>query len=120
RAIPYTVIEHPCATAADLARLEPVSPLTGALGEQLEALRLIRATLGPELPIIWTVFSPLMVVPFLLGGGREAALTVMRTEPTALEDALAVIAETLADYARACLEAGADGLFYATNIASRD
>jgi len=120
RSVPYTVIEHPCATAADLARLEPVSPHTGSLGEQLEALRLIRATLGPEMPIIWTVFSPLMVAPFLLGGGRETALAIMRLEPTAMEDALGAIAETLAGYARACLEAGADGLFYATNITSRD
>jgi uroporphyrinogen decarboxylase len=120
RAVPYAVIEHPCAGAADLTRLAPVGPLTGALGEQLEALRLIRTGLGPEIPIIWTVFSPLMIVPFLLAGGREAALEIMREEPTALEDALAVIADTLADYARACLEAGADGLFYATNIASRD
>jgi len=120
RAVPYTVIEHPCATAADLARLEPASPHTGSLGEQLEALRLIRTALGPEMPIIWTVFSPLMVVPFLLAGGRETALAIMRLEPTAMEDALAAIAETLAGYARACLEAGADGLFYATNITSRD
>ncbi len=120
RAVPYTVIEHPCATADDLSRLAPVEPVTGALGEQLEALRLIRTALGPELPIVWTVFSPLMVVPFLLAGGRETALAIMRAEPTALEDALAAITDTLVGYARACLEAGADGLFYATNIASRD
>src|SRR5437667_12440145 len=36
RALPYTVIERPCARAHDLARLSPVDPLTGALGEQLE------------------------------------------------------------------------------------
>ena len=120
RAVPYTVIERPCAGAGDLARLEPLSPESGALAEQLEALRLIRAGVGPDLPIIWTVFSPLMVVPFLLDGGRDAALTIMRREPAALEHALEAIAETLAGYARACLEAGADGLFYATNIATRE
>src|SRR6266540_837837 len=92
RAVPYTVIERPCAGADDLARLEPVS---------------------------WTVFSPLMVVPFLLEGGRDEALTIMRTQPAALEHALEVIADSLAGYARACVEAGADGLFYATNIATR-
>jgi uroporphyrinogen decarboxylase len=120
RAVPYTVIEHPCASAADLTRLRPPAPSTGALAEQLEALRLIRAGVGPDTPIIWTVFSPLMVVPFLLDDGRDAALTIMRTEPAALEHALETIAETLAGYARACLDAGADGLFYATNIATRD
>src|SRR5437667_19986 len=33
---------------------------------------------------------------------------------------LAAIAETLDVYARACVDAGADGLFYATNVARRD
>jgi len=120
RAVPYTVTANPCAGAGDLARLAPVDPRSGALGDQLEALRLIRAGVGPDTPIIWTVFSPLMVVPYLLTGGREQALAIMRSEPAALEHALDVIAETLAGYARAALETGADGLFYATNIATRD
>jgi uroporphyrinogen decarboxylase len=34
--------------------------------------------------------------------------------------ALDAIAETLGGYARACLASGADGLFYATNLATRD
>ncbi len=120
RAVPYTVTENPCASAVDLARLKPADPRSGVLGEQLEALRLIRAGLGPDTPIIWTVFSPLMVTPSLLSGGREQALAIMRSAPTAMEHALDAIAETLAGYARACLEAGADGLFYATNVATRD
>ena len=120
RAVPYTVTANPCASAADLARLQPTDPRTGSLGDQLEALRLIRAGVGPDTPIIWTVFSPLMVVPYLLRGGREQALTIMRSEPLALEHALDTIAETLAGYTRACLEAGADGLFYATNVATRE
>src|SRR5262245_51098078 len=85
RAVPYTVVANPCATGADLARLEPVDPRTGALGDQLEALRLIRSGVGPDTPIIWTVFSPLMVVPSLLGGGREQMLAIMRSEPPVLE-----------------------------------
>jgi uroporphyrinogen decarboxylase len=120
RAVRYTVTRTPCTGAADLARLQPADPHAGALGEQLEALRLIRAGVGPETPIIWTVFSALMVVPFLLDGGRDQALAIMRSEPAALERALEAISDTLAAYARACLEAGADGLFYATNIATRD
>jgi uroporphyrinogen decarboxylase len=37
-----------------------------------------------------------------------------------MDAGLATIAETLAAYARACVEAGADGLFYATNLARGD
>jgi uroporphyrinogen decarboxylase len=120
RAVPYTMTAYPCAGADDLARLEPADARTGPLGDQLEALRLIRAGLGSDTPIIWTVFSPLMVVPYLLPGGREQALGIMRSDPARMEHALDAIAETLAAYAGACLEAGADGLFYATNVAARD
>src|SRR5881396_903545 len=74
RATAYTVTRTPLGSATDLARLKPADPLTGALGEQLEALRAIRAGVGADTPIIWTVFSPMMIVPFLLEGGRDRAL----------------------------------------------
>jgi len=119
RATPYTRTHAPCAGAADLRRLQPADPAAGALGDQLAALRRIRAGVG-DTPIIWTVFSPLMVAPYLLEGGLEQTLAIAREEPAALEAALAAIAHTLAGYARLAVAAGADGLFYATNVARRD
>jgi uroporphyrinogen decarboxylase len=120
RAVPYTRTHAPCADAADLRRLKPAEPAAGALGDQLAALRQIRAGVGADTPIIWTVFSPLMVVPYLLTGGVEQTLAIARAEPAALESALSAIAHTLAGYTRLALAAGADGLFYATNVARRD
>jgi uroporphyrinogen decarboxylase len=120
RATPYTVMHRPLTGAADLARLRPADPRAGALGEQLTALEQIRAAVGPDTPIIWTVFAPMMVVPYLLTGGHDQALEIARAEPKALDAGLTAIAETLAAYARAALDAGADGLFYATNIARAD
>lgn len=120
RAREFVVTHAPLSNAADVARLAPVDPRRGALGEQLEALRLIRIGVGADTPIIWTVFAPVMVMAYLLRGGREQALTLCRTEPKAMEAGLAAIAETLTAYASACLEAGADGLFYATNVARAD
>jgi uroporphyrinogen decarboxylase len=119
KATPYTVTREPIVTADDLARVAPVDPRGGALGEQLEALRTIRARVGPGVPIIWTIFSPLMVLPFLVRGGKPQAFALLRSDPKAVEHALGAIAETLTAYARACLDAGADGLFYATNVATR-
>ncbi|PYN76109.1 MAG: hypothetical protein DMD97_12860 [Candidatus Rokuibacteriota bacterium] len=120
RATPYTVTHAPLATAADLRRLEPAEPKSGALGEQLRALELIRKAVGPDTPIIWTVFSPMMVLPFLLTGGRAQTVALMRSEPAAVDHALEAMAVTLAAYARAAVESGADGLFYATNMATRE
>ena len=74
----YTVTHAPLATADDLARLPVADPGSGALGEQLEALRLIRAAVGPDVPIIWTVFAPPMILPMLARGGREQALGFLR------------------------------------------
>jgi uroporphyrinogen decarboxylase len=120
RAVPYTRTHAPCADARALGRLQPADPAAGALGEQLEALRQIRAGVGPDTPILWTVFAPMMVVPYLLPGGAEQALAIAREDPSALEAALAAIAHTLAGYTALALAAGADGLFYATNVARRD
>ena len=61
-----------------------------------------------------------MVLPFLLAGGRAMAVELMRSEPAAVDHALGAMAETLAAYARAAVDEGADGLFYATNMATRE
>lgn len=120
RAVPFTITHAPVTSASDLRRLEPADPTTGSLGEQLQALRTIREGVGPDTPIIWTIFSPVMVLPFLVRGGRDQALELARSEPEATEVALEAITDTLATYARLCLDAGADGLFYATNVATRE
>src|SRR5437899_10952661 len=120
RATPYTVTQAPLATAADPRRLEPADASTGALGEPLQALQAIRKAMGAETPIIWTVFSPLMVLPYLLAGGRATAVALMRSEPAAVDHALGAMAVTLGAYARAAVAEGADGLFYATNMATRE
>jgi uroporphyrinogen decarboxylase len=120
RATPYTVTRAPLETVEDLRRLEPADARSGALGEQLQALQAIRKSVGTETPIIWTVFSPLMVLPFLLAGGRSAAVLLMRSAPAAVDHALHAMAETLAAYAGAAVAEGADGLFYATNMATME
>jgi uroporphyrinogen decarboxylase len=119
KATPYTVTYAPVAEADDLARLPVADPGAGALGEQLLALRLIRGAVGPDVPIIWTVFAPPMILPMLSRGGREQALGFLRHAPRETARAFDGMADTLAEYARRCLAAGADGLFYATNVATR-
>ncbi|HSE04844.1 MAG TPA: uroporphyrinogen decarboxylase family protein [Methylomirabilota bacterium] len=119
KATPFRVTHAPISAAEDLARLPAIDPREGALGEQLEALRLIRAAAGPDVPIVWTVFAPPMILPMLARGGREQALAFLRTAPREAARAFDAMAETLGAYARLCVDAGADGLFYATNVATR-
>ena len=116
-ATPSTQLSWAVHSAQDLTALRPVDPTTGALGEQLEALRLIRAEVGPEVPIQQTVFAPAMVLA-MLTDGSDAMLDYLRTEPEATHQALAALTETLAGYACAALDNGADGIFLAIKAAA--
>jgi uroporphyrinogen decarboxylase len=103
----------PLGEASDLGAVETLDGSTGAFAEQLKALRLIGARLGGEVPFIQTVFSPLSVVA-RLADSREPVRRWMTEAPEALHGALRAVAQTLASYSRACLDAGADGVFFAT------
>jgi uroporphyrinogen decarboxylase len=107
-------VEYVLKTARDLDRLAPVDVHAGPFGEQIEALRLIGEGLAGEAPFLQTVFSPLSVVGRLANGDLGAVRRYMRHNDEALHRALGAVSETLAAYASACVEAGADGIFFAT------
>jgi uroporphyrinogen decarboxylase len=105
-------IERPESWAA----LRPLDPEHGALGRQLETVRLLRDALGPDVPIVMTVFSPLTVARFLVGDDRF--LGHLRLYPREVRAALDTIATTYARFVEAVLRAGADGIFYSTMAAA--
>lgn len=111
-------VARPVAAPEDWGRIEPLDPHGGALGAQLEALRLTRALVGPDVPILATVFSPLSQAKNLAGDGLE--VVHLRRHRAQLQHALAVMAETATRWVRAALEAGADGIFYAVQRASAE
>jgi len=79
------------------------------LQDQLEVLRRVVRELGPEVPVLQTVFSPGMVAWFL--AGRD--LGELRRLVSA--DWLARIAEAVGWFTTESLNAGAAGVFYAIN-----
>jgi uroporphyrinogen decarboxylase len=117
RTVSPTPVDQPIKQIADFAKLQPADPSGGPLGEQLEALRLIRAAVG-DTPIIWTVFNPLMICRYLASGGEQMLLEGLRSDPKAIHHALDVVATTITAYSKAAVENGADGLFFATNLAT--
>ncbi len=104
----------PVQEQGDWRRLHPLNPDKGALGEQLQALRLIGSDLQGQAYFIHTIFSPLSVAKYLVGNRFEPVQTSITDNPGALRVALEVITKTFIDYAQAALEAGASGIFYAT------
>ena len=108
---------HAVQDRADWRRIRALDPGAGALGRELEAVRLIARGRSDDAPILHTLFSPLTVARKLAG---ERAVADLRQEPAAVEPALDAIAETMARHAQAALAAGADGLFFATQAATPD
>ncbi len=96
--------------------LRLLDPQLGALGAQLEALRLIRKGVGPDIPIIQTIFNPLSQAKNLAGQTR--LLSHLRQAPDAVEVGLRTIAETTRDFVQAAFQDGyVDGLFFAVQHA---
>jgi uroporphyrinogen decarboxylase len=108
------VLTEPGLSSPDqLGDLEPLDLKSGAFAEQLESLRLIATELGGEAPFIQTVFSP-MAVMSRITGSTKFVQKLMRQHTHELTMALHTIAASLAAYSRACLDAGASGIFFAT------
>lgn len=107
-------------SSTDWRQLPLLEPTAGALGRELEAIRLVSAGLegvreGTPM-VMMTVFSPLTLA-FKLAGDR--VVEYLREKPAVLRAGLETISETTSRFARAALAAGADGLFFATQLASR-
>jgi len=107
--------DTPIKSSADWKRIRPLEPDQGTLGEQLHALQLINHSIGFDAYFVQTIFCPLGVAKYLVGNKSEPVLQTIREDRAAMHAALRVITETFINYAIACLEQGASGIFYATN-----
>lgn len=105
----------------DWSRLPSVDAGAPALRDQVEAVRMVAGELGPAVPVIQTVFSPLTVAGYLVGEDRPRAARELRERPEAVGSALERIADALGDFAVRSVAAGAAGIFYAiSGYSSRD
>jgi uroporphyrinogen decarboxylase len=104
---------------ADVDRISALNVHEGMLGLQLRVIRNLRAHFGPELPIFETVFSPIEIA-HRLTTGREALLKLIFQSPAAAHKLLNTITATFRDFCIECMNAGADGIFFATKWATRD
>lgn len=113
-------LDYPVKSPDDWRRIEPRGLDAPPLAEQLAALRSLSTRLGGEVPFVETVFSPLGVAGYLVED-NETLQRHVREHPQAIHQGLDAITQTFAKFSAACLEAGADGIFYATTRwASRD
>ncbi len=108
---------RPVSAVQDWESLPALNVHEGLLGRELDALRRIRAGVGNTVHVMQTFFSPLTTAKNLSGDLWKHHLD---KHPEALHAGLKTIAETTLAFARASLEAGADSVFFATQLASCD
>ncbi|MGH2704277.1 MAG: uroporphyrinogen decarboxylase family protein [Actinomycetota bacterium] len=85
------------------------------LADQVEAIRLVAADLGPSIPVVQTVFSPITVAGYLMGQVKGRVVRELRKYPHLLGDALDRIAAALIVFSERSIAAGAAGIFYAVS-----
>jgi uroporphyrinogen decarboxylase len=97
--------------------LHPLDFTTARLGRHFGALAALRGELGPTVPLFATAFTPLTVARKLVG---DRAVHDLRRDAAAYRRSLDRIADDTVRYVDQCFDAGADGLFLATQVATRD
>ncbi|HEY6196806.1 MAG TPA: uroporphyrinogen decarboxylase family protein [Candidatus Eisenbacteria bacterium] len=108
-----TVATYPVHAPADWDRIGEVPHDAGALGEQLDAVRKLRAALPAEVPLLQTVFTPLAILAELTEP-PEALRDLLDVEPARIERALEAVTRTFERYVAEVMRAGADGIYLAT------
>ena len=86
-----------------------------ALDDQVESIGMVARELGPDVPVIQTVFSPITVGGYLVGKSQSRVLRELRKDPEKVGPALDRVARALVDFSRRSVAAGAAGVFYAVS-----
>ena len=112
---------QPVINTADQWQTLPSLDVTkGALQRELETIHYVAAGLDGAAPFMMTIFSPLTIAYKLCQDevSGERVVDHLRHTPRQLHAGLATIRDVVIDYAAACLEAGASGFFFATQMAT--
>lgn len=103
-------------SADAMRRFRPLSLDERSFAEQLRAIECLRRELGPDWPILDTLFDPYQQVLRNVGFNQAAAIPAHREAALEMLDA---VADTLCRYVAAARAAGADGFFLSINGAIR-
>ena len=106
------VTKTPIHRPEDWYQLKCCSTESGSLARELEGLHLlVDKVKGEEVPVIFTIFSPLTIANKLSANTLRDHINEGHKE--AIHAALKVITETTCNMAKRVLELGADGIFFA-------
>lgn len=101
----------------DWCRLEPAPLSSQPFQDQLAGLRELVDAIGDEALLVTTIFNPYATGNDISGGKVTEHL---KADPEAVSAGLATIADSLADFARACIAAGAAGIYFSAQGGEAD
>lgn len=108
--LPYPAPEDPIVTAEQLRFLPRLDLDISAFHEQLLCIRALRERLGPDYPLILTLFSPLTYALRFMG--KQKAIAEARSDPDPFCEGLGTVAANLRKLMQAAIEEGASGIFF--------
>ena len=112
-----TVSRYVVQSPEDWFRLEVLDPAQGSLKREVEVIKRLVEEVGEEIPIQATLYSPLTIAFKLVDESGKVVFNQMETHPDALRHGLKTISESMRLLARAYMDAGACGVFYAIQMA---
>lgn len=111
------ITDTPICQPEDWKRVQPASLHQGALAREQRYLKLLLDKTKGEVPVVFTIFSPLTTAnklcPHMMEHIREGHGALVK-------QALKAITETTCGLVQRVIELGADGIFFATQLSSYD
>jgi uroporphyrinogen decarboxylase len=104
-------------TPADWKQVRPAPLSAPFYREQLDEIKRIADEIGGECLIVTTLFGP-----FASGNhaGNHLVTEHLKADPEPVSQGLAAIADSLAEFAVACVDAGASGIYYSAQGGEED
>ena len=103
-------VKYPIEKVEDWENVKKIDVTTGEFGNQIKAMKLVYKEVNGKIPTMMTVFSPLMVASQI----DPNIVLHYRENPQLVGEQLKVIISAMTDFTNASLDAGADGIFLAT------
>jgi len=113
---PYQV-ETEIKNPADWRKIKPAPLSSDFYQAQLDEIKMITDELGGECLTTTTIFNPFSSGNHCSG---KRVTEHLKADPDSVNIGLATIAESLAEFASACLEAGADGIYFSAQGGEAD
>jgi len=103
-------VKYPIEVLEDWWKVKKIDVTKGEFGKQIKAMGLIHREVEGKIPTMMTVFSPLMVASEI----DRNIVSHYRKDSKVVGEQFKIIVSAMTDFANASLDAGADGIFLAT------